>query len=297
MELMCEDRIFIWVYHFVSEWNNVCTGVTKCSCAHSSAILLFISLVASQLGKFECISSLPLQYIHYPQCRDVREESPIASHALQWRHNERDGVSNHQTHDCLLNCLFRRRSKKTSKLRVSGLCAGNSPMTGEFPTQRASNAVNVSIWWRHHGLSVLSSKNFGIDIWVERRTATHDTHWLLVEKMQNWTPQNIEQEGRNLITNEFHWVTIYRWDNANKTSLSFGEFTGETETVYIAPICKDFPVSYKIHLWHSDGMLKSTILTLKLCVIGVTTWYDRFWLVQERRTFMIWSYAFLALEC
>ena len=49
---------------------------------------------------------------------------------------------------CLLNRLFRRRSKKT-KVRVTGLCAGNSPGTGEFPTKRASNAENVSIWWRH----------------------------------------------------------------------------------------------------------------------------------------------------
>ena len=46
---------------------------------------------------------------------------------LQWRHNGHDSVSNHQPHDCLLNNLFRRRSKKTSKLRVAGLCAGNSP--------------------------------------------------------------------------------------------------------------------------------------------------------------------------
>ena len=44
----------------------------------------------------------------------------------------------------------RRRSKKTSKLRVTGLCEGNSPVTGEFPAQGASNASNVSIWWRHH---------------------------------------------------------------------------------------------------------------------------------------------------
>ena len=70
--------------------------------------------------------------------------------SLQWRHNVRDGVSNHQPHDCLLNRLFRRRSKKTSKLRVTGLCVGNSPVTGEFPAQMASNAENVSIWWRHH---------------------------------------------------------------------------------------------------------------------------------------------------
>ena len=44
----------------------------------------------------------------------------------------------------------RRRSKKTSKLHVTGLCAGNSRVTGEFPTQRASNVENVSIWWCHH---------------------------------------------------------------------------------------------------------------------------------------------------
>ena len=70
--------------------------------------------------------------------------------SLRWRHNELDGVSDHQPHDCLLNRLFGCRSKKTSKLRVTGLCAGNSPGTGEFSAQMASNAENVSIWWRHH---------------------------------------------------------------------------------------------------------------------------------------------------
>ena len=74
---------------------------------------------------------------------------------LQWRHNGRDGVSNHQPHDCLLNRIFRRSSKKTSKLRDTGLCAGNSPMTGEFPAQMASNAENVSIWWRHQEINAL----------------------------------------------------------------------------------------------------------------------------------------------
>ena len=69
--------------------------------------------------------------------------------SLRWRLNERDSVSNHQPHDCLLNRLFRRRSKKTSKLRVTGLCAGNSSGTGEFPAQMASYAENVYFWWRH----------------------------------------------------------------------------------------------------------------------------------------------------
>ena len=69
---------------------------------------------------------------------------------LQWRHNDHDGDSNHQPHDCLLTVYSRRGSKKASKLRVTGLCAGNSPETGEFPAQMASIAENVSIWWRHH---------------------------------------------------------------------------------------------------------------------------------------------------
>ena len=71
---------------------------------------------------------------------------PLEKDTLEWRHNERDGVSYHRRLDCLLNRLFKCRSKKTSKLRVTGLCEGNSPVTGEFPTQRASNAENVSIW-------------------------------------------------------------------------------------------------------------------------------------------------------
>ena len=71
--------------------------------------------------------------------------------ALLWRHNGRSSISNHQSHDCLLNLLFRRRSKKISKLRLTGLCAGNSPVVGEFPAQIASNAENVSIWWRNRG--------------------------------------------------------------------------------------------------------------------------------------------------
>ena len=47
-------------------------------------------------------------------------------------------------------CLFSRRSTETSELRVTGLCEGNPPVTGGFPSQRASNTENVSIWWRHH---------------------------------------------------------------------------------------------------------------------------------------------------
>ena len=88
---------------------------------------------------------------------------------LQWRYNERDGVSNHRCLDCLLSRLFGRRSKKSSQLRTTGLCEGNSPMTGEFPAQRASNAKNVFIWWRHHA---------PCNYWSMSSTSVSDTHVL-----------------------------------------------------------------------------------------------------------------------
>ena len=76
----------------------------------------------------------------------------LAIFSLQWRHNEPDSVSNHQSHDCLLNRLFRRRPKKTPKLHVTRLCEGNSPMTGEFPhkgpvTRKMFPFDDVIMWW------------------------------------------------------------------------------------------------------------------------------------------------------
>ena len=63
----------------------------------------------------------------YGQRRLLSQDVSLTWVSLHRCHNDRDGVSNHQPHSCLLNRLFRRRSKKTSTLRVTGLCAGNSP--------------------------------------------------------------------------------------------------------------------------------------------------------------------------
>ena len=53
-------------------------------------------------------------------------------------------------HTIVYLIVYSGADKKTSKLRVTSLCVGNSPGNGEFPAQMASNAENVSIWWRHH---------------------------------------------------------------------------------------------------------------------------------------------------
>ena len=71
---------------------------------------------------------------------------------LQWRHNEDDGVSNHQPHDCLLNGLFKAQIKENIKApRHWPFCrkfTGNRWITRTM----ANNAENVSIEWRHHEL-------------------------------------------------------------------------------------------------------------------------------------------------
>ena len=96
-------------------------------------------------------------YVMEP-CRFINPSTYIYQHCftgsttLHWRHNDHGGVSNHQPHSCLLNPLFRRRSKKISKLRVTGLCVGNSPGPVNSPHKGPGYAENVSIWWRHHEL-------------------------------------------------------------------------------------------------------------------------------------------------
>ena len=97
--------------------------------------------------------------------------------SLQWRHNERNGVSNLQPYHRLLERLFRHRWKKASKRRVTGLCEGNSPVTGEFPAQRASNAEDVSIWWRHH---ICAATNISLALWTESEQNTYHIGKLLV---------------------------------------------------------------------------------------------------------------------
>ena len=116
--------------------------------------LEFLVLFRQERSTGTCIISQPTVDVIAPGTLMRSELS------LEWRHNELDSVWNHQPHHCLLNRLFGCRSRKTSKLRVTDLCAGNSPGTGEFPAQMASNAENVSIWWRHHVLLMWTQTEF-----------------------------------------------------------------------------------------------------------------------------------------
>ena len=127
-----------WICHWMKEYHFIQYHQNNGKIIYHKAILV------SQIHVKICVSlwlKLLETSVHI---------STYSLSALRWRYNERDGLSNHQPLDCLRNRLFSRRSKNPWKLRVTDLCATNSPVTGEFPAQRASNAENVSIWWRHH---------------------------------------------------------------------------------------------------------------------------------------------------
>ena len=112
--------------------------------------------------------------------------------SLHWRHNGRDGFSNHQPHIRLVNRLFRRRSKKTSKLRVTGLCVESSPVTDEFPAHMASNAGNVSILWRHHVLRVIQWAKKPIVPFIIRWTIYfHKFLWIVTHHCGLMTTQGV----------------------------------------------------------------------------------------------------------
>ena len=130
---------------------------------------------------------------------------------LRWRHNERGSVSNHQPHDCLLNGLFGRRSKKTWKLRVIGLCAGNSPGTDEFPAQMASNAENVAIWWRHHDSHYLDQRWSVLKMAI-KINGSYFWPWATVPYGFMW-PQLVNtlrpwQNGRNFTDDNFKRIFL-----------------------------------------------------------------------------------------
>ena len=107
-----------------------------CSCVYKNELRTFIT--NGQFGH----KWWTFRVYHIVQClvyNAIWGNSTLFSVSLQWRHNGHDGVSNPSCLDCSLNQLFRCRSKKTSKLYVTGLCEGNPPVTGGFPSQRASN--------------------------------------------------------------------------------------------------------------------------------------------------------------
>ena len=160
---------------------------------------------------------------------------------LLWRLNGCGSVSNHQPHDCLLSRLFRHRSKKTSKLHVTGLCEGNSPGTAEFPAQRAINVENDSIWWRHHAI----------------------THWNWVHQCHgNWYILHHCTKWGNL--SEYPYIFWHLWINV---CLCHGMFRGAMHVFY--------KWDFTCYVYDANGRATIKHSYIEICCFFVL-WNDNF---------------------
>ena len=115
-------------------------------------------------------------------------------------------VSNHQSHDCLLNRVFGHRWNKTSKLRVTGLSVGNIPVTGEFPAQMASNAENGSNSWRHHIKIYMNLTLIG------RHHIQKDKEYTLNEA---WSVKYIKASTKCVNTCQKSWIALQTFVRSN----------------------------------------------------------------------------------
>ena len=122
---------------------------------------------------------------------------------LQWRHNGPDCVSNHLPHDCLLKRSFRRRSKKTSKLRVTGLCTGihrrsvNSPHKG--PVTRKMFPIDdvIMIWMCFYASRNKSARQRWDPCWpliklLEGHQVPVWNGWRLPEVLKPWLEPTVK---------------------------------------------------------------------------------------------------------
>ena len=105
------------------------------------------------------------------------------------------------------NCLLRRRWKKTSKFRVPGFYVGNSPLTGEFPAQKASYAEAVSIWWRHHDVLLIHWGRYKMSAIFQITFQMHVLEW----KCMNFDSDFSEFFPKGQINNIQALVQIMAW--------------------------------------------------------------------------------------
>ena len=137
-------------------WDVLCDEFEE-NCPHYNGTVLYSENhkyphLISLVKKIPCIFMIIYWHMLFTHLH------PTRNYLLQWRHKEPDGVSNHQRLNCLLNRLFRHRSKKSSKLRVTVLCVrgihrwpANSPHTGPvtwkmFPFENVIMSAGDDPW-------------------------------------------------------------------------------------------------------------------------------------------------------
>ena len=125
-------------------WNDLALIWRHCNGNHVKSVIVLFNMSPPNVVPKTLVNGLPLKIqdiisflkycllvllLQFDMITDRNTQVSLSNNksTLWWRHNDHYSVSNHQPHGCFLNRLFRRRWKKTSKLRVTGLCVGNSP--------------------------------------------------------------------------------------------------------------------------------------------------------------------------
>ena len=159
-----------------------------------------------------------------------------APYPLQWRHNEHNVISNHCHLNCLLNCLFRHRSKKTSKLCIAGLCEGNSLVTSEFPAQRPSHGEIFHLMTNHalpeQMLSTCPSQFISdISHWLIKVKATLlNSLWPCDVICQHRSESTLAQVMACCLTAPSHYLNQF-WLIISKVQSHEGNFTRDTSAI------------------------------------------------------------------
>ena len=166
------------------------------------SLLLYLIYICIYMYMADCFSTVTFKHTYVWSFHML----------LPWRHNERDGVSNHRRLHCLLNCWFRRRSKNTWKLRVTGLCAVNSPVTDAFRSvfpfddvimqytfpSMAASVENVRVIWKIH-IHCIAQQYLTLDT----RQYSYYVPW------RRWISFD-ETRGEGINLAAISWTTPYR---------------------------------------------------------------------------------------
>ena len=165
--------------------------------------------------------------------------------ALQWHHDDLDDVSNHQPHGCLLNRLFRRRSKKTAKLRVIGLSAGNSPGPVNSPhkgpvTRKMLPFDDVIMVYKTTGRSFMKISEIRIEI---QNASFRKMHLKMFAKWWPFYPWKGELKALTAILAPP--VTLASF--TRKSNFNIAVHSRKTTKVYIC--CKYAKTAPKTYCW------------------------------------------------
>ena len=152
--------------------------------------------------------------------------------ALHWRHNDHDGVSNHQPHHCLLILLFRVMSRKTSKFRVTGLCVGNSPEPVNSP---------------HKG--PVTRKMFPFDDVIMDIPYSNGNNLLLWSCLNSLAPGKLEWNFRHVI---FKQILVIGWGIFSEIALiwmSLDSTNDQSTLVQVMAWCRQATNHYLSQCW------------------------------------------------